>query len=298
MERYFFRKNKSIIMNIHDHRISLSKTLGIMVYLPLFIFSLLIIDCCTKDSPQANFTASSYNTVVGDSVIFTNHSTNASSYVWLFGDGRDTTSINAKHAYSKAGTYIVTLMSVGTNLSSSISKTITVQGTISIYEGVGITQVSLSDIWYNIKTLLPVQDSSMSVDTSDGYYLHYVTYRKLGIGMIFFNFLPSTIDSSESPDLIAVFNPYSGYTTKGITLLDNIKLVESTYGTPGIYSAGNNTQDSLFYYDNIGIQFWVTNSSPNVVEIDVYPAENSKSAVLRNDKSKFLPVKNKIWEKK
>lgn len=57
----------------------------------------------------------SFNAVDGDplSVAFVNESLNASTYKWDFGDGNTSTEMEPSHSYSMAGTYKVTLTTIG-----------------------------------------------------------------------------------------------------------------------------------------------------------------------------------------
>lgn len=50
----------------------------------------------------------------GLSVVFTNTSTNATSYFWDFGDGTNSTQVNPTHNYAQDGFYTVTLSATGT----------------------------------------------------------------------------------------------------------------------------------------------------------------------------------------
>ncbi len=70
--------------------------------------------------PTANFTF----TVEDQTVTFTNNSTNATSYLWQFGDGQESTDFEPVYTYSEAGTYIVTLTAI--SHCGSITKTFSV----------------------------------------------------------------------------------------------------------------------------------------------------------------------------
>jgi PKD repeat protein len=61
------------------------------------------------------------------SVSFSNDSSNASSYLWSFGDGSANSSENAPtHTFKKAGTFQVTLTATGLGGSATMEKTVTV----------------------------------------------------------------------------------------------------------------------------------------------------------------------------
>ncbi len=70
--------------------------------------------------PVANFTASPTTICVNETVHFTNLSTNATSYLWNFGDGSDT-SANPDHRYLVDGTYTVTLIAYNNGCPDTIS---------------------------------------------------------------------------------------------------------------------------------------------------------------------------------
>ncbi|MHB8261373.1 MAG: PKD domain-containing protein [Bacteroidia bacterium] len=79
-------------------------------------------------SPVALFTTPS--DTVSMNVSFTNESTNASNYLWDFGDGTGATDTNTSYSYANPGTYIVTLTAIGSVCAdtSIYSKAITVTG--------------------------------------------------------------------------------------------------------------------------------------------------------------------------
>lgn len=60
--------------------------------------------------PDASFTGAPVNVCPNQTVTFTNTSTGATSYAWLFGDGTTSTLANPTHAYSDPGTFTVRLI--------------------------------------------------------------------------------------------------------------------------------------------------------------------------------------------
>jgi len=72
--------------------------------------------CYKKISiPEADFTFHGSNdTVVPDTVTFTNLSQNAGSYEWNFGDSQTSTETNPIHIYTAAGSYSVSLKAYAT----------------------------------------------------------------------------------------------------------------------------------------------------------------------------------------
>ncbi len=72
------------------------------------------------ENPTASFTS----VTMGGTVDFTNTSTNATSYLWDFGDGETSTEENPSHSYASDGNYIVTL--TATNACGSVVSEINV----------------------------------------------------------------------------------------------------------------------------------------------------------------------------
>ncbi len=292
MKKYFYNILISFTCALAEKVIIKRYAKIIILFITLFTGFILFFSSCSKN-PTAGFTMSPGPYAVGDSITFTNNSTNAGDYEWSFGDHTESWQKNPKHAYTLAGNYTVSLTSIGKNYSTnSTSKSFNVTGTISIFEGVGIAGLNLSDIWFNIKNMFKGQDTSMSVyyDIPDGYYIHYLKLPASGITIDFFNINPTTIDSGENVDEIQLVSPYNGYTTKGITFGNNISLVLSTYGMPTDTSVNPNN-DSLYQYFKFGVQFWTNNPSPEVTEIDVIQIPNSSD---QNKSRKLLTLQKMI----
>ncbi|MFC4263332.1 PKD domain-containing protein [Ferruginibacter yonginensis] len=90
--------------------------------------------------PIPAFVASTYNTCIGNSINFTNQSTNATSYLWEFGDGTTSTLANPTHTYTTGGNFVVRLTAYSTNAPGNICDAYT-ERTININS---ITNGSLS----------------------------------------------------------------------------------------------------------------------------------------------------------
>lgn len=80
-------------------------------------------------TPTANFSFTGNNQYAPATVNFTNLSSNATSYLWNFGDGTTSSSTNPTHTYTSGGNYTVTLKATNNAGSNQTSKTVTVKNT-------------------------------------------------------------------------------------------------------------------------------------------------------------------------
>ncbi len=78
-------------------------------------------------APSAGFSYSPAALTAGQTVIFTDTTTNTpSSWAWNFGDGGTSTAQNPTHVYASSGSFTVTLTASNTSGSSSAARTITI----------------------------------------------------------------------------------------------------------------------------------------------------------------------------
>ena len=132
-----------------------------------FLFVLLVViavaNGCKKVVPVvADFSASAEEALTGDNIQFTNASENAFSYQWDFGDGESSFDRDPAHVFEDDGRYEVELIAIGDEDSDTATLKIDVYRPyeISIFEGSGIENVYVSDVW----------SDAQSVYTSDTVY--------------------------------------------------------------------------------------------------------------------------------
>ena len=99
---------------------------SIWLLLTVFTVFAVLLYTCKKDEPEpepvANFTANTTSITEGETVNFTDLSTNTpTSWSWNFGDGGTSTSKNPSNTYSTSGTYTVSL--TATNFYGSDTET-------------------------------------------------------------------------------------------------------------------------------------------------------------------------------
>lgn len=246
-----------------------------------FLITILVFSSCgdkKEDSAnpvKARFEASAYDVSVGESILFTNLSENASYYQWAFGDGSFDVEENPEHAYASSGLYDVMLVAIGESGSDTAYTSIRVTGqdsnsdNFTIFEGAGITEISLGTSWGSALSNLGT-DTLHYKEYSSVYelYLHSIYYPADGIVLNFIT--PSESLSSSDPLLILyIVYPYAGTTSKGIGIGSTIDQALAAYGTP------EDTYEESYYtgyaYDTQGIDFYMYEESGFVEEIDIYP---------------------------
>jgi PKD repeat protein len=99
----------------------MKKIIYLSLVLPLILFS-------CEMSPNAYFSASPGDPVVGEEVWFTNESENVASFEWDFGDGFISNEVNPIHRFNSTGTFTVILkVWSGSGLSDEASLSLNVK---------------------------------------------------------------------------------------------------------------------------------------------------------------------------
>lgn len=91
----------------------------------VLILLLFFLAAC-KTPPKASFTFSPTDAEIGETIVFSNTSSDATSYSWDFGDGATSTSENPTHVYSEAGNFGVELTATGEDGSDSYMVSVTI----------------------------------------------------------------------------------------------------------------------------------------------------------------------------
>jgi PKD repeat protein len=86
---------------------------------------------CNRDNdennlPDANFSITGYESPAPATITFVNISTNATGYLWNFGDGATSTDQYPTHVYTLPGTYLLKLKVTGPGGADSMCKLISI----------------------------------------------------------------------------------------------------------------------------------------------------------------------------
>lgn len=100
-----------------------NKIMAQKLFFAICLICLTLLFSC-GEKPTADFTYEPTNPQVGETVKFTNKSTNAKKYSWNFGDMNIGKDENPNHIYENAGEYIIDLSA--TNGLKSDIKTVTI----------------------------------------------------------------------------------------------------------------------------------------------------------------------------
>ncbi len=144
-----FLTDSYIAYNVAPANLIDTTNIGWLAIQPAAVNKVSICDTCTLPAPVANFSyADSALTVT-----FTDNSSNATSYLWDFGDGNTSTQQNPTHTYATQGTYKVCLTVSNDCGSDSVCQNITVTPTAFATTNQGNIQIFYNNNILNIKNI-------------------------------------------------------------------------------------------------------------------------------------------------
>lgn len=169
-----------------------------MKKLIFLLFCMLMFIACKKE-PVADFSFPS-TTKVGESIQFTNSSTNSDSHSWDFGDGSSSTEESPSHTYEKPGDYTVTLEATGEDGTSTKTKSITITGiTYAFKNNKSATLYSFSSYYWDGQD---TKDWTEHGDLAPGATTDAIITDRIEIDFAFYS-------SSAQTSMCISFEPYS-----------------------------------------------------------------------------------------
>lgn len=110
----------------------------------------LLFSCgCKKEASTALFTTDKSSYYFSEPIILTNMSTEASKYLWDFGDQTTSTEISPSHIYHRPGTYLIKLKTNGDE--SSYEQTIRILDGIASFQVKNISPIRFRWVNYYIE---------------------------------------------------------------------------------------------------------------------------------------------------
>ena len=98
-----------------------------------FLSSIVLISSCNKSdvdtskNPAAKFAISGFEVAAPTTITFINFSSNATSYLWNFGDGSTSTDFNPTHTYATNGSYLLKLTATGPEGENTACKIVSIE---------------------------------------------------------------------------------------------------------------------------------------------------------------------------
>ena len=190
---------------------------------PLFFLAIVsIFFSCTKDSPEptpaptppaapvANYSYTGAG-VAPSTVTFTNSSTNATSYLWDFGDNGTSVDASPNHIFTAGGVYTVKLTATGAGGSNSTTKTvnITAPTTLKIMS-VKVSALPLTKSnggsWDDLPSSGPDVYFKITDDGSTTFYKWPFVYNNVVASNLPLNFVLENSSSVATPLIITSAN--------------------------------------------------------------------------------------------
>lgn len=194
----------------------------------------------TPDKPTAEFTFTGNNNPAPAAIVFENKSTNATNYLWDFGDNGSSLEKNPSHTYTAAGTYTIKLTTTGIGGTVSTTKTITVTSP-PIPTGVKITKVTITEMPFT-------DDEGNNWDSSDGpdvqfFIVDEKTYKDQISSEIYKDILKTQLPLSwtlTTPKLITNFSEEYVFSIVDIDGISGYSIGGDVYAKMTDYTTGPN----------------------------------------------------------
>lgn len=125
-------------------------------------------------------------------------------------------------------------------------------------------QINVSKIVSLLGSISWLDDSSSELWSGELYW-NEIRYASIGIKFVIIKNEASML-YEDVPDIIMANEPYKGYTEKGITLGSLSSKVTTEYGTPDYIDS----EYGDYYYDSLGIGFYVDDTKTYILYIIIY----------------------------
>ncbi|MCG8699890.1 MAG: PKD domain-containing protein [Bacteroidales bacterium] len=241
---------------------------------------------CNHPEPVAKFSVTAESFPVNSTVEFTNASTDATSYIWDFGNGETSIDENPKYNYTKPGNYKVRLTAAGNGGVSMAELTLSITFEVGITDGYSIDGNLITDTWDETRSKLGDNWLYTEPQVDGGEYYHTRIYDKEGI-VFYYTTFNDTVMGDEIPWGISVIAPYNKYTEKGVGIGSSTMYGMEKYGVPEISRAGTG---AYFGYLTEGVVFYYSDNKVN--EILILEPEGASQS--KREKS----IINKIIDKR
>lgn len=215
-----------------------------------FTLPFLILFGCSKTAPPvpiASFTINSTSLTAPATVSFTNTSTNATSYVWDFGDGGTSFANSPTHTYTDGGNYTVKLTATGSREQNSASQVINITNPtslqISVKDNIGNPVSGATVKLYSTETDF-INETNQVLTTQSTNTSGVVVFKPLTASKYYWKI----VNGCQR-------NIYTSYTSTSALTLNINNLVTCVLGGTGTLTLINNSANPYDIYLNGTLQF-------------------------------------------
>lgn len=248
----------------------------------LFTTISILISCQKEKEPVASFSLSKTIAEIGEEIVFTNNSQDATTFQWNFGDGNTSAIESPVHSYQNEGRYTVSLTATGEGGNNTATNDIEITVPKNIIPGVGAMNIALEERWQSAKTKLGgdiTKYGFILVSIGGGsVIIHPVESKSKGILLYLISANHSvTMSDNDIVFLISLDDNFIGQTEKQIRMGSTLSDVMTAYGTPD-----NHDSIKKIYEYKIGIDFYYnTSSQVNQMYISTATTSNKSADITR-----------------